>query len=106
MLGADVLLQTPELAAWLGAAAPGLPLTVGSYAYADGGTHLRLAFAADALVVDLLEQRSDVGYAELATPTDAFVVPIEVVEEARGAAQDVGGHVRRRRWCSDQAGGG
>ena len=81
--GADVLLQTPELAAWLQSAVPELPLTVGSYAYADGGTHLRLAFAADALVVELLSRRSDVGYAELATPTDAFVVPLEVVQEAR-----------------------
>ncbi|MCW2779093.1 MAG: hypothetical protein JWN17_2818, partial [Frankiales bacterium] len=81
--GADVLLQTPALAAWLTDAAPGLPLTVGSYAYADGGTHLRLAAAADALVVALLQRRGDVGYAELATPTDSFVVPREVVEEAR-----------------------
>jgi hypothetical protein len=81
--GADALTQTPELAAWLGATAPGLPLTVGSYAYADGATHLRLAHAADALVVDLLERRGDVSYAELATPTDAFVVPMEVVDDAR-----------------------
>ncbi len=83
VLGADVLQQTPALAPWLAQAAPDLPLTVGSYAYADGGTHLRLAAAADAVVVELLRRGHDVGYAELATPTDAFVVPSEVVEEAR-----------------------
>jgi hypothetical protein len=82
--GADLLLQAPELAAWLETTAPGLPLTIGSYAYAAGATHLRLAHAADALVVDLIERRPDVSYAELATPTDAFVVPGSVVDAARG----------------------
>ncbi|MCW2607351.1 MAG: hypothetical protein JWO60_2044 [Frankiales bacterium] len=81
--GADLLQQTMELLVWAEATAPGLPLTVGSYTYADGGTHLRLAHAADALVVELLRRRDDVSYAELATPTDAFVVPAEVVQEAR-----------------------
>ncbi len=81
--GADVLAQAPGLATWLRTTAPGLPLTVGSYAYADGGTHLRLASAADALVVTLLQTRPEVSYAELATPTDAFVVPLDVVEDAR-----------------------
>ncbi len=81
--GADLLEQTPDLLAWAAQEAPGRPLTVGSYTYADGGRHLRLAHAADALVVELLSRRPEVSYAELATPTDAFVVPAEVVQEAR-----------------------
>ncbi len=81
--GADLLEETPELAHWLATTAEGLPLTVGSYAYADGAAHVQVALAGDALVADLLRRRPDVSYAELATPTDAFVVPLEVVEDAR-----------------------
>lgn len=80
--GVDLLTATPEVAAFVGAAAD-RPLTVGSYAYADGARHVQLAAAADALVEMLLRDRPGTGYAELATPTDAFAVPGEVVEEAR-----------------------
>ncbi|MCW2665387.1 MAG: uncharacterized protein JWN57_349 [Frankiales bacterium] len=81
--GADLLAETPEIAHWLATVAPGLPLTVGSYAYADGAAHVQVALAGDALVADLLRRRPDVSYAELATPTDAFVVPMDVVQDAR-----------------------
>lgn len=82
--GADLLSQTPEVAAWLAEAAGGRPLTVGSYAYADGARHVQVAVASDAVVEHLLRVRADVSYAELATPTDAYAVPADVVEEARG----------------------
>jgi hypothetical protein len=81
--GADLLTETPEIAHWLATAAPGLPITVGSYAYADGAAHVQVSLAGDALIADLLRRRDDVSYAELATPTDAFVVPMEVVEDSR-----------------------
>lgn len=89
--GADLLTQTPELARWVADTATDLPLTVGSYAYADGARHLQVALAGDALVVDVLRRRADVSYAELATPTDTFVVPAEVVADAQG-------RLAARRW--------
>lgn len=90
--GADLLTETPELARWVAQAEADRPLTVGSYAYADGARHVQVALAGDALVVDVLRRRgdrssvSDVSYAELATPTDSFVVPAEVVQDARARA--------------------
>jgi hypothetical protein len=82
--GADLLAQTPEVATWLREAAPDLPLTVGSYAYADGARHVQVAVASDAVVEHLLEARPGTSYAELATPTDAYAVPQDVVQDARG----------------------
>ncbi len=81
--GVDLLTCAPEVAAFLRTAADGLPLTVGSYAYADGARHVQLAAASDAVVARLLRERPGAGYAELATPTDAFAVPEPVVAEAR-----------------------
>lgn len=82
--GADLLAQTPEVARWLLEAAPDLPLTVGSYAYADGAKHVQVAVASDAVVEHLLGARPGTSYAELATPTDAYAVPQDVVQDARG----------------------
>ena len=81
--GADLLAQTPEIAQWLAGAADGRPLTAGSYAYADGARHVQVAVASDAVVEHLLRTRPDVSYAELATPTDAYAVPADVVDDAR-----------------------
>ncbi|TAL13184.1 MAG: hypothetical protein EPN99_15835 [Frankiales bacterium] len=82
--GVDLLTQTPEIAGFLRTAADGMPLTVGSYAYADGARHVQVVHASDALVELLLRERPGTGYAELATPTDAFAVPQDVVEDSRG----------------------
>ena len=82
--GADLLVQTPEVARWLLEQAPDLPLTVGSYAYADGARHVQVAVASDAVVEHLLTARPGTSYAELATPTDAYAVPQDVVQDARG----------------------
>jgi len=82
-LGVDLLTQTPEVAGFLRTAADGMPLTVGSYAYADGARHVQVVHASDALVELLLAERPDTSYAELATPTDAFAVPHEVVQDSR-----------------------
>jgi len=86
--GVDLLTQTPEVAAFLRTAAPDLPMTIGSYAYADGAKHVQVVHASDAVVALLLRERSSTSYAELATPTDAFAVPADVVADAR------------RRWSS------
>src|SRR5690625_4286973 len=75
--GIDLLTQLPELAVWARSAAPA-PLTVGSYFYADGGKHVQLSSAADALVVDLMSDSTADALAYLATPMDTFVVPADV----------------------------
>ena len=81
--GADLLTELPGIAHWLG----GLEgrLVLGNYCYADGGTHVRLSMAADALAEHLTRQRPDTALAFLATPTDTFVVPAEEVRQADAA---------------------
>ena len=79
--GVDLLADTPEIAAWLAQA--DVPMVVGNYTYADGGMHTRLSVAADAIVSTLTRLRSDITVAALATPTDAFMVPIAAVEESQ-----------------------
>ena len=86
--GIDLLTQTPEALDWL-AGLPG-PLVVGNYVYADAATFVRLSMAVDALVAELLDRRDDVGLAYLATPTDVFAVPPEVVAGARAHWADRG----------------
>jgi hypothetical protein len=79
--GADLIRQLPELHTWL-AGLPG-PLTLGTYTYADGALHVRVALAADALGQALTSARDDVGLAFLATPTDVYAVPESAVAESR-----------------------
>jgi len=79
--GVDLIRQLPELRTWI-ARVEG-PFTLGTYTYADGATHVRVALAADALAQALLAERSDVGLAFLATPTDVYAVPASAVEESR-----------------------
>ena len=75
--GVDVVAATPELFGWL-AAVEG-PFTVGNYVYADGSAHVRAAVAIDALTAELIAVRPELSLAFLATPTDAYCVPEEVV---------------------------
>jgi hypothetical protein len=79
--GCDVVAEAPELAAWL-ASLRG-PVTIGGYTYLDGAQHVLVNAAIDAVVDNVLHHRDDVSLAFLATPTDAFPVPIEAVEESR-----------------------
>jgi hypothetical protein len=83
--GVDLVRGVPETRAWLDEAAGPDHLVLGTYAYADGGLHVRVSAAADALAADLLDRRPGTALAYLATPTDAFVVPEEVVATARRA---------------------
>lgn len=79
--GIDVIARTDALLAWLreieGA------FTLGNYAYADGGLHVRVSMAIDAVGVLLSRLRDDVSLAFLATPTDVFAVPEDAVAMAR-----------------------
>lgn len=81
--GADLLEELPAVAAWLREL--GTPAVLGNYMYADGGTHVRLSAAADALSTDLIGAGAVDGLAFLATPTDVFVAPEEVVAKAQEA---------------------
>ena len=89
-LGLDIVRSLPEARAWLDQAATTDELVLGMYAYADGGLHVCATAAFDALAGDLLEQRLDAALAYLATPTDAFVVPADVVAHARAAYEHRG----------------
>ena len=79
--GVDLVRRTPQVLAWL-LGVQG-PFTLGSYVYADGAAHVRASVAVDVLTRALLAARPDVSLAFLATPTDAFAVPGEVVEDSR-----------------------
>jgi hypothetical protein len=78
--GVDLLAEVPEADDWL-RALPGR-LTMGTYVYADGATHVRLSAAIDLLTRRVHRHRDDLALAFLATPTDVFVVPRDAVEHA------------------------
>ena len=79
--GANLISDTPGIAAWLGDLPDGAVL--GTYGYADGGLHVRLSVAADALGQALRRARPNLVLAYLATPTDAFAVPADALAMAR-----------------------
>ena len=79
--GVDLVTRTPQVTRWL-LDLQG-PFTLGSYVYADGAAHVRASVAVDAMTRALLHARTDISLAFLATPTDAFAVPGEVVAESR-----------------------
>ena len=81
--GVDLLSEVPAVADWL-AGQPGR-LVLGTYAYADGGLHLRLSGAADVLGRRLRQRRDELALAFLATPTDTFAVPGAAVASATDA---------------------
>jgi hypothetical protein len=88
--GLDVVRALPEARDWLAREAGGNRLVLGLHAYADGGRHVEVTAAADALAADVLARRPDAALAWLATPTDAFVVPDEVVRAARARHRALG----------------
>ncbi len=90
--GADLITQLPETVTWLRTFEG--PLTVGNYVYADGGLHVLTSVAGDVLMTAIGEGRPEVSLAFLATPTDAFVVPEEVVENSRRRAKQQAGQRR------------
>lgn len=76
--GADLMHDPAAVAQWL-ESLPG-DLVIGNYVYADGVDNLRLSASVDALAVRILASRPQTALAFLATPTDVFAVPSEVVE--------------------------
>jgi hypothetical protein len=77
-VGADLLTETPEIAAWLETL--DRPLDLAAIAYLDGERHVRVAMAMDALMA----RRGDSGHERtlmfMATPTDVFAVAPPVAE--------------------------
>lgn len=78
--GANIISQAPEIAAWLKTLDH--PLTVGCYAYLDGGAHVRVSLAMDAIGQAVLEAKPDTSLAYLLTPTDVYGVPIEAARRS------------------------
>ncbi len=88
--GLDIVAGPAAASAWLGAhadeaAEAGDSLVFGMYAYADRGAHVRISMATDLVIERLLAAHPSTALAYLQTPTDAFVVPPEVVEAGHGA---------------------
>lgn len=81
--GADVVHQPGEVLEWIRRVRGDVPLAVGMHAYADSGVHVRVSAAMDLLMGQLTDEDPSTALAWLATPTDAFVVPSEVVAAAR-----------------------
>jgi len=81
--GLNLLTQAPAAARWLSAIDE--PFVLGTYAYADGAAHALLSMAADAIISAIHDHGKDPALAFLATPTDVFMVPIEVVAMAQHA---------------------
>jgi hypothetical protein len=81
--GLNLLSDLGSAARWIGALDG--QLVLGNYVYADGVTNVRLSAAVDALTVHLQAARPEVALAFLATPTDVFAVPEDVVAQAQRA---------------------
>lgn len=90
--GADLLTELPTLIEWVRSLGSGL--VVGNYTYADGGSHVTLSAASDALALGVRAARPDLTVAFLATPTDVFAVPPEAVAASARAYVDRGALVR------------
>jgi hypothetical protein len=81
--GADLLSDTPQLAAWLSNF--DMPLDLANLAYLDGERHVRVSLAMDWLAQTVLEQHRQSTLAYMATPTDVFAVSPEAAEETMRA---------------------
>lgn len=88
--GADVVADPAAAHAWIDgrvaeSAGHGDNLVFGMYAYADRGSHVRISMATDLIAERLLDSHPSTALAYLQTPTDAFVVPPEVVRAGHDA---------------------
>jgi hypothetical protein len=85
--GADMLIETPEIFAWLQGIMDSHPerrLVFGAYAYADGAAHIRVNAAADAIAVELCRRNHKrVILAYLCSPTDVFAVAEDVALDSK-----------------------
>ena len=86
--GADMLTQTPEIAAWLTQLKQ--PLDLFSIAYLDGERHVRVSLAMDAIGSAACRADARCTCAWMATPTDVFAVPQALAEDVMAAYHERG----------------
>jgi hypothetical protein len=79
--GADLLTDTPEIAAWL-CSLPEAALDLGAIAYLDGEKHVRVVMGMDAIANAVLAAKPQSSRMTMATPTDAFAVPEAIAQAA------------------------
>lgn len=79
--GANLIEDVPTLSEWLRGFGD-LPLVLGFYIYADGPLHVQATEAADLLATRLTEGGAEVTTAYAGTPSDCYLVPIDVVEDS------------------------
>lgn len=88
--GADLLADTPEIAAWLASLGTSTSngLSIANLAYLDGERHVRVSLAMDAISATLCAADARTQLAYMATPTDVFAVPEALAREVmRGYAE-------------------
>lgn len=101
--GADMLTQTPEIAAWLQSLS--VPLDLFAIAYLDGERHVRVTLAMDALAVAVVAAQPRSTLAWMATPTDVFAVPQALADDVMRRYADRG-MLKRLAQASARAGSG
>ncbi len=79
--GANLIEDVPTLSGWLGGFGD-RPLVLGFYIYADGPLHVQATVAADLLATRLTDEGAQVTTAFAGTPSDCYLVPIDVVEDS------------------------
>jgi len=78
--GANLLTQTPEIAAWLKTLAT--PLDIAALAYLDGEKHVRVSLAMDAIMSTVSAAQPNTSLMVMMTPTDVFAVPEATAQAA------------------------
>ena len=83
--GADLMVDTPEILAWLkqAIAQTGRPPVVGMYTYLDSDAHVRVSIACDAIMRELAAPRSEAALAYIQTPSLAYDIPEAAVAASR-----------------------
>jgi hypothetical protein len=80
--GANLISEFPAIALWLANLEPSYNMTVGNYAYVDGGMFVKIACAQDFISQYVYKNRrqSNTSLAYLCSPTDAFLWPKAAVD--------------------------
>lgn len=88
LAGANLLTQTPEIAAWL--LTLDRALDIAALAYLDGEQHLRVSLAMDGIIATVSAARPDTTLMYMATPADVFAVPEETARAAMRHMAELG----------------
>ena len=87
--GANLITEISSIAKWLAKLKPTFSMTIGNYAYVDGGLFVKIACAQDAISQYVYKNRhTPSSLAYLCSPTDAFLWPKLAVEAATNAFQN------------------